>query len=70
MNNKERLIKFKKNNHGYISTLELLEQKIYKPQIQIYINKGIIERVCHGLYMDTGLLKNIIKELDLEIVVV
>ena len=37
---------------------ELLELKIYKPQIRFYINKGIIERVCHGLYMDTGLLKD------------
>ena len=58
MNNEEKLIEFLKNNHGYISTSELLELKIYKPQIQFYINKGIIERVCHGLYMDTGLLKD------------
>ena len=58
MNNEEKLIEFLKNNHGYISTSELLELKIYKPQIRFYINKGIIERVCHGLYMDTGLLKD------------
>lgn len=58
MNNEEKLIEFLKNNHGYISTSELLKLKIYKPQIRFYINKGIIERVCHGLYMDTGLLKD------------
>ena len=58
MNNEEKLIEFLKNNHGYISTSELLELKIYKPQIRFYINKGIIERVCHGLYMNTGLLKD------------
>ena len=43
MNNEEKLIEFLKNNHGYISTSELLELKIYKPQIRFYINKGIIE---------------------------
>lgn len=58
MNNEEKLIEFLKNNHGYISTLELLELKINKPQIRFYINKGIIERVCHGLYMETKLLKD------------
>ena len=58
MNNEENLIEFLKNNNGYISTSELLELKIYKPQIQLYINKGIIERVCHGLYMDTKLFKD------------
>ncbi len=58
MNNEEKLIAFLKNNHGYISTSELLELKIYKSQIQFYINKGIIEKVCHGLYMDATLLKD------------
>ena len=58
MNNKEKLIEFLKNNHGYISTTQLLELKIYKSQIQFYINKGIIEKVSHGLYMDTKLIKD------------
>ena len=58
MNNEEKLIKFLKNNHGYVSTSELMELKIYKSQIQFYINTGIIERVSHGLYMDTGLFKD------------
>lgn len=58
MNNEEKLIKFLKNNYGYISTSELLELNIYKSQIKFYINKGIIERVSHGLYMDTGLLRD------------
>ena len=58
MNNEEKLIEFLKNNYGYISTSELLELKIYKPQIKMYINKGIIEKVCHGLYMDAKLFKD------------
>lgn len=37
MNNEEKLIEFLKNNHGYISTSELLELKIYKSQIQFYL---------------------------------
>lgn len=58
MNNEEKLIGFLKNNQGYISTAELLDLKIYKPQIQFYIDKGIIERVSHGLYMNTKLFKD------------
>lgn len=58
MNNEEKLVEFLKNNNGYISTQELLELNIYKSQIGFYINKGIIERVSHGLYMDTKLFKD------------
>ena len=58
MNNEEKLVEFLKNNNGYISTSELLELNIYKSQIDFYINKGIIERVSHGLYMDTRLFKD------------
>ena len=58
MYNEEKLIEFLKNNHGYISTSELLKLKIYKSQIQYYINRGIIEKISHGLYMDTGVFKD------------
>lgn len=58
MNNEQKLIEFLKKNNGYISTSQLLELKIYKSQIRFYINKGIIEKVSHGLYMDTKLFKD------------
>ena len=58
MKNKEKLIEFLKNNHGYITTSELLKLKIYKSQIEFYINKGIIEKVSYGLYMDSKLFKD------------
>ena len=58
MKNEEKLVEFLKNNNGYILTSELLELNIYKSQIGFYINKGIIERVSHGLYMDTRLFKD------------
>ena len=58
MNNEEKLIEFLKNNHGYISTSELLELNISKFQIGLFIDKGIIEKVSYGLYMDTKLFKD------------
>ena len=58
MNNEKRLIDFLETNHGYITTAELLELNIYKSQIQFYIDKSIIEKVSHGLYMDTKILKD------------
>lgn len=58
MNNEEKLIQFLKNNNGYITTSELLELNIHKPQIQFYIDKGIIEKVSHGLYMDAKIFKD------------
>ena len=58
MKNVEKLTKFLNSNNGYITTSELLNLKIHKSQIQLYINEGIIERVSQGLYMDSKLLKD------------
>ena len=58
MNNEEKLKEFLKNNYGYITTSELLILGINKPSIQNFIYKGIIERVSHGLYMDTNIFKD------------
>lgn len=58
MKNVEKLTKFLNSNNGYITTTELLNLKIHKSQIQLYINEGIIERVSQGLYMDAKLLKD------------
>lgn len=58
MSNEEKLKEFLKNNYGYITTSELLILGINKPSIQNFIYKGIIERVSHGLYMDTNIFKD------------
>ena len=39
-------------------TADFLKININKPAIQIYIDKGIIENVSHGLYMDTNVFKD------------
>lgn len=54
MGNKDKLISFLSSHYGYVTTSELLELNIYKPQIQKYIDAGIIEKVSHGLYMSTS----------------
>ena len=58
MNNKEKVIEFLKNNHGYITTSEFLSLGISKPLIQKFLNGGLIERVSYGLYMDSKILKD------------
>lgn len=58
MNNEEKIKEFLKNNYGYITTSDFLNLGINKPSIQTFIDKEIIERVSHGLYMDTKLFKD------------
>lgn len=58
MKREKELIKFLNNNNGYITTAELVSLNISKPRIQYFINKGIIEKVSHGLYMDTNKIKD------------
>ena len=58
MNNEKKLIEFLEKNNGYITTAELVELNIYKSQIKFYIDKGIIEKVSHGLYMSTKIFKD------------
>ncbi len=58
MINEEKIIEFLKNNHGYISTAELLDMNVSKPSIQKYIDSGLIERVSYGIYMDVKLFKD------------
>lgn len=58
MSNEEKLKEFLKNNYGYITTSEFLILGINKPSIQKFINKRIIEKVSHGLYMDAKLFKD------------
>ena len=53
MNAEEKLRRFLKNNHGYITTKDLLNIGIKKSSIQNFIDKKIIEKVSHGLYIDS-----------------
>lgn len=53
MNAEETLRRFLKNNHGYITTKDLLNIGIKKSSIQNFIDKKIIEKVSHGLYIDS-----------------
>lgn len=54
MNNKNKIVEFLKNNYGYIRTSDFLKMNIPKPSIQKYIDAGLIERVSHGLYMNSN----------------
>ena len=53
MNSEEKLKEFLKNNHGYITTNDLLKIGIKKSSIHNFIDNKIIEKVSHGLYMDS-----------------
>ncbi len=58
MNYEDKIKEFLKNNHGYISTSELLGLGINKPMIKKYMDKGLIRKVAHGLYIDSNLLSD------------
>ena len=56
MTNEDKIKQFLDANHGYISTSDFLKLNISKPLIKKYVNKGLINKVSHGLYMDSNLL--------------
>lgn len=56
MNNEAKIQQFLDNNHGYISTSDFLNLNISKPMIKKYIDKGLIRKVAHGLYINSDLL--------------
>lgn len=58
MNNEEKVKKFLENNYGYITTSELLNLNVTKQGIKKYVENGLIEKVSHGLYMDTKQFKD------------
>lgn len=58
MKKEKQLMLFLNNNYGYITTSELLKLDINKMAIQKYIDKNLIEKVSHGLYMDSKLFKD------------
>lgn len=58
MNNEEKIKEFLMKNHGYITTSDFINLGISKTMIQSYIDKGLIERVSHGVYMDAKIFKD------------
>ncbi len=58
MNNEEKVKEFLKNNYGYITTSDFFDIGISKPLIQKFINEGIIEKISHGLYMDSNIFED------------
>ncbi len=56
MTNEDKIKKFLDANHGYISTSDFLKLNISKPLIKKYVDKGLINKVSHGLYIDSNTL--------------
>ena len=56
MTNEYKIKQFLDANHGYISTSDFLKLNISKPLIKKYIDKGLINKVSHGLYIDSNTL--------------
>ena len=58
MSKEEKIMEFLKINHGYMTTSDFLNMGIGKSLIQKFVDKGLIERVSHGLYMDSKLFED------------
>lgn len=56
MDNETKIKTYLGNNYGYISTSEFLNLNISKPMIKKYVDRGLIRKVSHGLYVDSNLL--------------
>ncbi len=56
MTNEDKIKQFLDANHGYMSTSDFLKLNISKPLIKKYIDKGLINKVSHGLYIDSNTL--------------
>ena len=56
MTNEDKIKQFLVANHGYISTSDFLKLNISKPLIKKYVDKGLINKVSHGLYIDSNTL--------------
>ena len=56
MTNEDKIKQFLDTNHGYISTSDFLKLNISKPLLKKYVDKGLINKVSHGLYIDSNTL--------------
>ena len=58
MDNEIKIKNFLDSNHGYILTSDFLDLNISKPLIKKYVDRGLIKKVSHGIYMDSKLLED------------
>lgn len=56
MTNENKIKQFLDANRGYISTSDFLKLNISKPLIKKYVDKGLINKVSHGLYINSNTL--------------
>ena len=58
MSNKEKVIKLLNKNNGYFTTSDFLNLGLSKTTLKNYLNEGIVEKVCNGIYIDPKLLED------------
>ena len=58
MNDEEKILKLMKNNNGLIKTSEIVSNKINKMALIILVQKGVIERIERGLYIDSDKMED------------
>ena len=58
MNNEKKLMKFLKENNGYITTRDFLLLGINKTQIPKFIEEKLIRRVSRGIYINNSLIED------------
>lgn len=58
MNDEEKILKLMKANNGLIKTSEIVSNKINKMALIRLVQKGIIERIERGLYIDSNKMED------------
>ena len=59
MNDEEKILKLMKNNNGLIKTSEIVSNKINKMALIRLVQKGVIERIERGLYIDSNKMEDL-----------
>lgn len=59
MNDEEKILKLMKNNNGLIKTSEIVSNKINKMALIRLVQKGVIERIERGLYIDSNKIEDL-----------
>ncbi|MCL2367312.1 MAG: type IV toxin-antitoxin system AbiEi family antitoxin domain-containing protein [Oscillospiraceae bacterium] len=58
MDNAEKVLALMKQNNGYLSSKEAKQNDIENKVLQRMAERGIIERVAHGLYTEAGIFSD------------
>ena len=58
MNDEEKILKLMKANNGLIKTSEIVSNKINKMALIRLVQKGVIERIERGLYIDSNKMED------------